>query len=237
MARAPKPSEQPITPPGDGGNGPPRPPKGSSFLEISMSVSPSEQVDGGTEVQFACSGDLNTPTGRRGLDFVSGTWSLTFRAPGDTTPVDITGLLSKVTGASTTLVTSIQGTYTAAIAVQFRDPKTGQSWGGGDAKPVTARSSLDFTTDAACAMASSANTVAVVVKGSDQRVWYTWWELGGSARPWIPLGRNVLTDTTPAAALTGSDHHYLFVFAKQAGTSSLHLNQGILGHQFTDWDR
>lgn len=242
MTSAPDSSERPIIPPGNGGNGPPPPPKGGTELEINVIVSPSDQVDGGTEVHLACSGDLKTtfPDGavkRHRLDFVSGTWSLTYQAPGDTTPDDITGLLSQVTGASTTFVTSIQGAYTATISANFRDSNTSNPYSGLGVATVTAISSLDFITDAACSMASSADIVAVVVKGSDQRVWYSWWKLGFAGRPWIPLDGDVLTDTTPAAALTGSDHHYLFVFAKQAGTSSLHINQGQLGQPFVGWDR
>lgn len=233
--------KRPSNPPdGDGNNGPP--PKGSTTLEVYVNVHPSGAVAGGTTVQFRCHGDLKTvnPGGgvtRSTLTFLSGSWSLAYSAPGETADIDITGALSTVSGASASLFVSVAGTYTPTIDATFQDPRTGQQWAGPGFATITATSSIQFATDSACAMASSANTVAVVAKGPDRRVWYSWWELGGSSRPWIPLGSEILTDTTPAAALTGSDHHYLFVFAKASDPdTSLHVNQGTLGQRFVGWD-
>ncbi len=91
----------------------------------------------------------------------------------------------------------------------------------------------EIRTRLAPAGASSGNTAAMVAVDENGRVWYTWWELGGGAKGWLPLQDDHHTDATPAAALTGT---YLFVMIKGAGEDTLYLNQGTLGKPpFVGW--
>ncbi len=80
--------------------------------------------------------------------------------------------------------------------------------------------------------ASSGNIAAMVAVDENGRVWYTWWELGGGGKGWLPLQDDYHTDAAPAAALIGT---YLYVLIKRTGEDTLYLNQGNLGKPFVGW--
>ena len=93
---------------------------------------------------------------------------------------------------------------------------------------------------------SSAGAVSVTVakQNGTGRVFYNWSELGGVGSGWIELPGQ-LTDTTPAAALIGTDAQggklsppFLFVIVKGQGQDrNLYFNQLTLGQAQVGWQR
>jgi hypothetical protein len=82
--------------------------------------------------------------------------------------------------------------------------------------------------------AASGDTSAAVATSPDGRIFYTWWQLGQGGMGWRELDGGGRTDATPAAALVGADHDYLFVLVKGLD-GNLYLNQGQLGSPFVGW--
>ena len=107
------------------------------------------------------------------------------------------------------------------------------------------QTAADFQTDVAPG-ASSAGAVSVTVakQNGTGRVFYNWSELGGVGSGWIELPGQ-LTDTTPAAALIGTDAQggklsppFLFVIVKGQGQDrNLYFNQLTLGQAQVGWQR
>jgi hypothetical protein len=84
------------------------------------------------------------------------------------------------------------------------------------------------------AAAASGNATAALITNVDGRVFYTWWQLGEGGKAFGEVGPGLQTDATPAAALVGPGHDYLFVLAKDMD-GNLQLNQGQLGRPFVGW--
>ncbi len=82
--------------------------------------------------------------------------------------------------------------------------------------------------------ASSDNTAASLVALGDDRVFYSYWNLGQAGTPFGELDANVLDHAAPAAALVGPNHEYLFVVVTDKN-GNLQINQGHLGRPFVGW--
>lgn len=214
---------------GNGGNGGGCVP--STSVDATATAQPGGSVPGGTTVQLVGGGEVVTThkdCTRHTQRITGGTWSLWFQHPGQAGSTDVTGMLSSTSGLTTTFFASARGTYTA----QF-DAQGGLDFGSATVG-VAVSSDVQFEADGAPAMASSGNVSVIVVKDKGGRVWYTWWNLGDSGPGWVPLDANVLADFSPAAALVGAHHDYLFVTIR--GTDKqLYINQGNLGRPFVGW--
>jgi hypothetical protein len=86
------------------------------------------------------------------------------------------------------------------------------------------------------AAAASGNATAALITNVDGRVFYTCWQLGEGGKAFGEVGPGLQTDATPAAALVGPGHDYLFVLAKDMD-GNLQLNQGQLGRPLWDGSR
>jgi hypothetical protein len=93
---------------------------------------------------------------------------------------------------------------------------------------------ISIPTRVAPGAGSSGNTTALAVTGTDDRIFYTWWDLGQSGQGYGELDGGGRSDAAPAAALVGPQHNYLFVAIKGPDDYLL-LNQGELGKPFAGW--
>lgn len=82
-------------------------------------------------------------------------------------------------------------------------------------------------------MASWGNRTVAVVTGTDGRIFYDWWDLGGGGHGWREVPGGGLSDAAPAAALVAGGG-YLFITVKGLD-GNLYLNQGTLGGGFVGW--
>jgi hypothetical protein len=93
---------------------------------------------------------------------------------------------------------------------------------------------MNFQTGVAPSASCSGNISVVAATSKDGQIFYSWWELGKGGSEFIELMSEMRTDVSPAVALVGGEHNYLFVVIKGID-GNLYLNQGELGKPFVGW--
>jgi len=81
------------------------------------------------------------------------------------------------------------------------------------------------TSNVAPGAGSSGNRSYLIVTGTDGRILYDWWDLGGGGRGFREIPGGFRSNATPSAALVDNGS-YVFVTAKDAGSNTNWLNQG-----------
>jgi subtilisin family serine protease len=82
-------------------------------------------------------------------------------------------------------------------------------------------------------LASQNNRTVAVVTGTDGRVMYNWWDLGGAMNGWSEVPGGLHTNAAPAAAVVANGT-YVFVLAKGLD-GNVYLNQGTPGGRWVGW--
>ena len=90
-----------------------------------------------------------------------------------------------------------------------------------------------FASNVAPALASEGNRSVAVVTGTDGRIFYTWWDLGGGGQPWLEIPGGMHTNAAPAVDLVGNGT-YMFIEVK-GPDGLLYLDQGTPGGSFVGW--
>jgi hypothetical protein len=132
-----------------------------------------------------------------------------------------------------------QGSYMflAATVVSFTSPNSHVVlYQGNPYTPnqLSAISDMGFASNLSPAMAAAHNRTVIVAVDPSGAVFYNWWDLGGGAHGWIPLGDNVSTKFAPAVSLVDNGN-YMFVFA-QGLDGTLQINQGNVGGSIVGWN-
>jgi dehydratase len=83
------------------------------------------------------------------------------------------------------------------------------------------------------ALASWGNRTIAVATGTDGRLFYNWWDLGGGGNGWREVPGGGGTDAAPAVALVDNGN-YAFVLAKGLD-GNVYLNQGTPGGEWVGW--
>lgn len=92
----------------------------------------------------------------------------------------------------------------------------------------------NFDSNLPSAMAAANNRTVIVAVDPNGAIFYDWWDLGGGAHGWVPLGDNVKTNVPPAVALLDNGN-YMFVYA-QGLDGQLYINQANVGGSIIGWE-
>jgi dehydratase len=109
-----------------------------------------------------------------------------------------------------------------------KNPADGHIWlnQGRLGKAIVGWQQMTATSNVAPGAGSSGKRSYLVVTGTDGRVRYDWWDLGGGGRGFREIPGGFRSDAAPAAGLVDNGN-YVFVMAKDAGTGAAKLNQGV----------
>jgi hypothetical protein len=99
--------------------------------------------------------------------------------------------------------------------------------------PVGPAHAAGLQTNVAPTLASWGNRTVAVVTGTDGRIFYDWWDLGGGGHGWREVPGGGRTDAAPAASLVANGS-YVFITVKGVD-GNVYLNQGTVGGGFVGW--